>query len=246
MKEITEFIVNSHDEDGYGVVRPSCVLRYMQECANLQINHTHPTSEELKERGQAYILSKMNVKMYAPLHKFEKITVHTWLKECRGVTYNRLYKIFRGEQLVAEGTSIWAMINREGRILRVTEWDNTAHRDDDAVSLPAPGHFRLPDGLEFEYVGNKAVRFGDIDSNCHMNNTNYPDMYCGFIPEILYQKGKNEPQAAVEEFYISYSKEAPQGEMLKIYRAVKDEKYYFRTVREDGAINTEAVFTLKF
>ncbi len=246
MKEISEFTVNSHDEDGYGIVRPSCVLRYMQECANLQINHTHPTSEELKEKHQAFILSKMNVKMYHPLHKFEKITVHTWLKECRGVTYNRLYKIFRGETLIAEGTSIWAMIGEGGRILRATEWDNTAHRDGDSVSLPAPGRFKLPDGLEFEYVGNKAVRFADIDSNCHMNNTNYPDMYCGFIPEMMYDKNRPTPAAALDEFYINYVKEAPQGELLKIYKAVKDGKYYFRTVREDGLTNTEAVFTLKF
>ncbi len=245
MKEISEFIINSHDEDGYGVVRPSCVLRYMQECANLQLNHTHPTTEELKEKQQAYVISKMNVKMYLPLHKFEKITVQTWLKECHGVTFNRLYKIYRNGILAAEGTSIWALLGPGGKILRVTEWDNEPHLDDDTVSLPPPRHFKFPDGLDFEYVGNKAVRFADVDSNCHMNNTNYPDMYCGFIPEIQFEKGKEHAASQVDEFFISYAKEAPQGDMLKIYRAVKDGKYYFRTFRGDGLVNTEAVFTLK-
>ncbi len=246
MKEISEFIINSHDEDGYGNVRPSCVLRYMQECANLQLNHTHPTSEELKEKHQAFVISKMDVKMYERLHKFDRITVTSWLKECHGVTYNRLYRIHRGQTLVAEGNSIWAMIDiLDGRILRVSEWDNTAHLDSDTVDIQTPRHFRMPKDLEFEYVGDKSVRFADIDSNCHMNNTNYPDMYCGFIPEITYRKGKEEPDGEIGEFLINYHKEAPQGDTLKIYRAYRDGAYYFRTVRDDGEINTDAVFTLK-
>ena len=39
---------------------------------------------------------------------------------------------------------------------------------------------------------------------------------------------------------ISFQNEAPLGEVLKVYRAVEDDTYYVRTIREDGKINSEA------
>ena len=64
-----------------------------------------------------------------------------------------------------------------------------------------------------------------------MNNTRYPDMYSNFLP--LENK-------RIESITIFYSNEAPMGEKLTVQRAYSDGIYYFRTVREDGKVNTEA------
>ena len=68
-----------------------------------------------------------------------------------------------------------------------------------------------------------------------MNNTTYPDMYSNFLP--LENK-------RIAEITINYNKEAPAGDILTVYRGESDGVYYFRTVRGDGAVNSEAEIRL--
>lgn len=239
MKEISNFIVNSHDADGSGTVRLSCAVRYMQECANLQLKHTHPTSQELAEHHQAFIISRMSVKCVQPLFAYDDIEVQSWLKSHRGVTFERLYRIVRGGHTVAEATSEWCLLGEGHKLLRSDTWDNTPHMDDDSVQLGRTERIIIPRDMTLEYVGKKSIAYGDIDSNRHMNNTNYPDMYCTFIPEL------NEPHTDgvryfVSDYTVRFINEAPLGEELTVYRLKEDNKYLFKTVRADGEVNTEA------
>jgi acyl-ACP thioesterase len=68
-----------------------------------------------------------------------------------------------------------------------------------------------------------------------MNNTRYPDMYSNFLP--LDKK-------RIRSITISYMNEAPSGERLTVQRAYSDGSFYFRTLRQDGKINTEAEIQL--
>jgi acyl-ACP thioesterase len=68
-----------------------------------------------------------------------------------------------------------------------------------------------------------------------MNNTRYPDMYSNFLP----LDGKR-----IRSMSIAYMNEAPLGEVLSVEMAENDGFYYFRTVRSDGKINSEAQIEL--
>ena len=90
---------------------------------------------------------------------------------------------------------------------------------------------------ELSCVGEYEVRYGDVDQNRHMNNTKYPDMYSSFLP--LENK-------RIRAMAINYHNEAPMGERLRVLSACREEnKYYFRTLREDGKINSEAEILLE-
>ena len=43
---------------------------------------------------------------------------------------------------------------------------------------------------------------------------------------------------------IHYINEAPMGELVRVLRAENDGIYYFRSIRADGKINTEAKIEL--
>lgn len=236
MKQIEAFDVNSHFEDVNGNVSASGVIRYMQECANLQLFKTHPSYSELRASGKAYILSKINVSIYATLHAHDQITVHTWLGDCHGVVFNRYYKIFRGEQLVAEGASLWGLIGtgEDRKIYRVTDVEHEHHKDTDTVGIDTPRRFTHPP-VEYTLVGEKSVLYSDCDVNGHMNNTNYPDMLFSFIPA-----GKSRTGQKVVSVKMNFVSEAPLGQTVKIYTVEYDGVQYFRTVREDGRVNVEA------
>ena len=240
MKYTCWFDVNSHDEDCLGGIRPSAILRYMQECANLQLYHTGYSYKDLYDSGKAFILSRINASIYADLHPHEKIRAESWLSDCHGVVFNRLYKLFRGDDLVAEAASVWGLIGVEDKkIHRVTEIDTAVHSDDDTVDIDLPRRTVRRDA-EFTLCGERTVYYADCDINGHMNNTVYADMLFSFTPEV-----KQKKNCRVVSLNISYLSEAPLHEELKIYTAETDGIRCFRTVKSNGQINAEAEFIIE-
>ena len=80
-------------------------------------------------------------------------------------------------------------------------------------------------------VGKYTVLYSDTDQNKHMNNTRYPDMYSNFLP----LKNKR-----IDEITISYLNEAASGERLTIEGASVGDRFYIRSIKENGKVNTEA------
>lgn len=237
MKHTEFYRVNSHETDINGILRPSSVLRYMQETANLQFSSYHPTLYELNENGMSFVLSRANVSVYAPLHNFEKIRVDTWACEGKGAAYLRCSQIFRDNDLIAESITTWALIEREThRFVRHGEIE-FQFGTDEMLQLDMPSRINIPRDLQMSLVGERMVYYGDIDLYGHMNNTNYPDMLCAFLPTM---KDK-----MVVRMSIAFLNEAPLGEFLKIYCAEDDGSYYFRTVRHDGTVGVEAEIVLE-
>lgn len=237
MKWTENYRINSHDCDSAGKVRPSLVLRYMQETANLQLHNLGPTAEELVADDKAFILSRINVSIYSELHAYEDITVSSWACESRGVTFNRCYQMRRGDDIVAEAASVWGLIGISDRKIHRVEDVTLGFDTDEPLELDAPRRVHIPRELTLALVGERSVVYSDLDANQHMNNTNYPDMLCDFIPDMA---SKN-----VLGFSISFANEARLGEMLKVYMRESEGTYYFRTVRSDGAINVEAMIMME-
>ncbi len=233
MKWTENFRINSHDCDSSGRVRAALVLRYMQECANLQLQNLGPTADELRRDGKAFILSRLNLSIYGELFAYDNIEVSSWGCESRGVSFNRCYQIKRNGEIIAEAASVWGLIGFvDHKIYKVDEIE-MGFGIDEPLELDAPKRVHIPKDISLSLVGERMVVYSDLDINNHMNNTNYPDMLCDFIP--------NMSEKRVLSMCISFAKEAKLGETLKIYMAENDGQYYFRTVRSDGSTNIEAI-----
>jgi medium-chain acyl-[acyl-carrier-protein] hydrolase len=133
---------------------------------------------------------------------------------------------------VARAVSVWALVDTESRsLVRVNDFDLRL------PTLPANdltiGHMRLPSALTD--IGGYGVHYGDVDQNRHMNNTKYPDMYSNYLP----LDGK-----MIKSITIHYNNEAKIGEKLRVSRAKIGDTYFFRTIRSDGKINSEAQIEL--
>ena len=99
------FAISSHDVDPLGALRPDALLRLMQETANHQMRDERPSYMELFEAGKAFLLSRMAVEVYAPLHQYEQVCSATWPAGGRGAAHYRCSRIARGDEieLVCEG-----------------------------------------------------------------------------------------------------------------------------------------------
>lgn len=237
MKWTEDYRINSHDVDLNRTASASAIMRYMQDTANLHMEGTRPSYDELFDSGYAFILSRFSMFVYAPLHSHELIQAQSWACDSRGVSHNRCYRIIRGGQTVAEAFSVWALVDTAtGKLMRVGEIDLN-YGSDEALELDLPPRFRIPSEAELTLVGERMTEYADVDMNRHMNNTCYPDVLCGYIPDM---DGRR-----VASLTLSFVGEAPLGEKLLIHMGKHDGAYYFRTLREDGKVNVEARIALE-
>ena len=233
MKYTHRFQVKWHDTDANREVRPSQVLMYMQETANLQLRHHGISLDDLRDRhGLGFLLSRISVRIYEPLYAFDEIDVQTWICDSRGFSFNRCFCILQDGRVAAEAFSVWALMNLcERRLVRVEEFDY-GFAGDEALQLDLPRRVHFPSALTVEEAGERTIRYCDVDYNGHMNNTKYPDMLCDFVPDIFSKR--------VLGFTLSYVHEASFGHTLRICRAKGTDGYWFRTVDSDGTVCLEA------
>lgn len=224
--------INVHDLDYNGIAKASAILKYMQTAADSQLAERGMSYTDLKGMGRAFILSKIRLEMNRALREGEPITAITFPCESRGYSFLRCYGLEQDGVTVARAVSLWALIDTNDRsLVKVNDFEL------DLPLLPpldlAFNRFRVPDSAID--VGGYGVHYGDVDRNMHMNNTKYPNMYSNYLPLA----GKR-----ISSISINYMSEARIGEKMRVLRAEDGDLYYFRTVKSDGTVNSEAEITL--
>lgn len=241
------YTVTSHDVDINNHMRPSMVQRYMIETADHQMRDRKPTYYELFQEGKAFIVTRISIELYAQVEKYDEIEVQTWRCPEKGATFTRCFEMLRDGVTVAKGYSVWAVVNHQsGKLCRAVEVDLSNYELEQPHQMMLPERFRLPKDLDFVQVGVKQVAYSDVDINLHMNNTYYPDMLWGYIPQIQ--------EKQVTSVNLRYQKEAPLGGEISIYMAKllapapedpnAEETYCFYTEVEAG-INVEAMIGVR-
>lgn len=230
-----EYRINSHDCDLNGFVKPSAVLRYMHETANLQMKKYGPSNEQLRAENKAFILSKINLSFYRVLQAHDIIHVETWAVDSKGASFYRCSRVYRNDDLIAEMVAVFALVDtQEKRLCRVSDVEFGFDTEPTMLELDLPARFKIPESIDLRLIGEYTVNYSDTDMNMHMNNTNYLDVYCDYLP--------NNKSSRVITAVISFQAEAPLGASVKIYRGRDDDGvYYFRTVRDDGNVNSESL-----
>ena len=229
MKYTENYKIKWHDTDAARQVRPSEVLVYMQETANLQVDNCSERSlDALRDTaGLAFILSKIKLVFHAPLHAYDEISVRTWTCDSRGYSFNRCFDIHRGEELIAEAISFWALLDINNRKLVRTDSFSLGIESDPPLEIAVPRRIKQPDG-ELNILGNRDIRYSDIDYNMHMNNTRYPNMLCDFMPI--------ERVGDIKEMTLEFLHESALGDTLTFYGAEQDSRFYFKTVNQNGDV----------
>jgi acyl-ACP thioesterase len=184
--------------------------------------------DELKDMKRAFILSRIKMEFTEPVRAYDKVSAITYPCESRGYSFLRCYALEKNGRTIGRAVSMWALIDTDTRALvRVNDFElGLETHEPHTLAL---SRFTMPASVR--EVGTYTVNYGDLDQNCHMNNTRYPDMYSNFLPLA----GK-----MIRSITINYSNEAKIGEKLRVQRAEENGYYYFRTVRSDGQVNSEA------
>ena len=227
-----------HDTDAFRRVTLTQMLVYMQEASNHHMESAGVPLDQLRDqKGLAFILSKMRLAVYAPLYAFEDITVQTWTCPSRAFSTERFYRIKRGEQIIADAMSTWALIDIEKRMPAKQSESGLEFEDEAAPSLDVPLRFRLPKDASLTSLGKRRIVYSDLDYNMHMNNTKYTNMLCDFMP--IDEVGR------IKSALLCYVNEAAFGDEIEVLCCDIGKEKYFRTVNSCGETCLEAHITLE-
>ena len=212
-----------HDTDACRVLRPGAMLTCFEETADLHVRSVGKSLDDMRDENKVgFILSRMSIVFHRPVVADVALRVETWTSEGRGFSTERNFRALEGENVVAEATSMWALVDVESR--RPVKIANApfSFQHEQQLRLNVPARVAIPKGLTLDKVGERRIAYSDIDYNMHMNNTRYPDMLCDFMPDM---NGKR-----MSRVTLSFVHEAALGHTLDIYRAEQNGVYYFRTV----------------
>ena len=246
MKFEERYEVTSHAVDRNDHIRPTSLVRYMQETADHQMRDEKPSYSELFYEGKALILTRMSVQIDRQLHEYDKIRAHTWCAGSKATTLLRCYDIIRDGEAAARAYSEWGIVDhRNGTLRRADEIDMSNYSTDEPLKLDLPRRFRFPKDLEFRDMGVHRVRYSECDMNRHMNNANYLNLLWDLIPDIW--------DWQVTSLNTRFMKEAKMGAEIRLSMTEIDpaltgdpaaeKAYAFRTT-VDGKTNVENMMGL--
>ena len=194
-------------------VRLSSIINYFQDCTSEDSNKLGAGAEQLRKKHRAWVLNAWQVE----INRFPKITeeieVATWASGFQGVIGPRNFTMkTKDDEMLAYANSLWVYIDTEtGRPVKIDE-------EEKALYDVAPA-------LEMEKVSRKiscpetalvvdtfSVRKYHIDTNNHVNNSQYVQMACEVLPDTY----------CVKKLRVEYKKPAVYGDKIVLKQAVED------------------------
>lgn len=240
MKFTQSFSVRWHETDQNLIATPSAILTYMQETANTQCETLGPSLQALRdEQGIGFVVSRLSMRVYSPIRVYDQLEVSTYINEPKGFRFLRGFEIRRNGEKVAEAVSLWVLLDLHTHTFVRGNQIRFGIAFEEMPDLGLPTHIRFPAETEPSPL-RYAVSYFDTDYNGHINNTHYPNLVCGFLPEIA--------DRPLSSLTLSYVTEARRGELLDAVTAKTEENgedvFYVRTLHEDGRTNADARITL--
>lgn len=169
------------------------------------------TYEVLYEKREVFLLSRIALRIHSCPRAGDVLTVTTWENGAKGAHLQRVFEMLGREgRLCVSIKSDWILVDPVTRkILRPASFTaKPLGHCPKEIDCPEPRKIALPrEGLE--ELGERQVRWSDLDGNGHLFSGNYGDVVWDALPGDL--QGR-----VPREFFINYSKEVTLGDTLRL------------------------------
>jgi acyl-CoA thioester hydrolase len=110
MKFSHSFRVQAEDIDEQGHVNNVSYLRWIQDVA---VAHWQNSATVEQQEKYAWVVVRHEIDYKKQAFENDEITATTWVGEWSKVTCERFTEIFRGNELLVKGRTVWCMLDRE-------------------------------------------------------------------------------------------------------------------------------------
>jgi acyl-CoA thioester hydrolase len=114
-----EIRVRYQETDGQGRLHHANYFTYFELGRTELLRAIGYDYRQIEAEGWMLVVSKISCSYYLPANFDDLLRLRTTVIESRGARVVNGYQIFRGDTLLAEGHSVVACINREGRVTRL-------------------------------------------------------------------------------------------------------------------------------
>ncbi len=114
-----EIRVRYQETDAQGRLHHANYLTYFELGRTELLRAAGYNYRQVEEEGWMLVVSEISCQYYLPASYDDLLRLRTLVVEARGARVVNQYQVFRGDDLLAEGRSVVACINREGRVRRL-------------------------------------------------------------------------------------------------------------------------------
>src|SRR6516164_3697377 len=111
----TTIRVRYAETDRMGLLHHANYLVYFEQSRTELLRTMGFTYKDLEDQGFLLVLTKVEVRYKKPAFYDELLTVRTIVERTTSVRIDHRYEVYRGKELIAEGGSTLACVDRTGR-----------------------------------------------------------------------------------------------------------------------------------
>lgn len=225
-------------------MKPSAFLKYMQEIACLHSQLYGYGINDIEKNNIVWIIFCWNLNINYKPHWNEKIKIKTWLGKMDKLYCYRDFEVQNESgEVIAKAESQWIMFNIAQRKIEIL---NDSYQNK-FPKVKREGYDNIIKKVRFDISKvdkgkckkiNYTVLKRDIDTNYHMNNTNYLDIASEKIADEIYSN--------LEKIEIHYKTECKYGDKIKFIYENKEDKILVYVVSQDESkVHTVIIFYMK-
>ena len=225
--------ITYYDLDFRGKVKLSAILRMVHIAADVNANQLGIGFATLHPLNISFVLQRFGLKITRMPHYNETVTIRTWPAEMtRGTFFRNGDMHDEAGNKIMEWSSQWIVFDIAARkILKPTALPIEVPELTDIGVDIKPEKVAMPMGFGTAFSEHiHTVRYADVDTNMHMNNSIYGDL----VGNAIFPTDDTAPDW--KEVQINYLGETRLGEEIKI-TARKDGDVYLVNGQAPGRVS---------
>jgi len=231
MKYSYEYEIKYQEVDGRKKLRLFNMENYLLEVAGRVADSLGFGIATLHPMGLTWILTRVSLEMYELPNPCDHVRFETWIESNAHMLSTRDFRIYRGDKLIGQCKSVWAVLDLEKREI-VNCFDDPMFADavdGEVLEMPRVRMTTIPEPTGC--IASKIV-YSDIDYNGHCNSCRYlQKMTDAYLPDYY---GKT------VRIDINYSKEVMLGEEVQINYLVTEDGAQYQLKNSTGETSCSA------
>lgn len=222
-----EYELHYYDVDKSLRANMSKIINILSDIGTRQSDELGSGMESLINDNMTWVFYNYHIKIFRhPTYK-EKITVKT-----EPVGFKKFYALRNYEikdsngNIIVIANAIFLLINLEKRrMMRIPkeQYEVYGVEGDIKEEFKIP---RLEAVTEYKYEDTFKVRYSDIDSNQHVNNTKYIDWAIETLPQEIVDN------YVLDEIKVTFEKECKYGETVRVFTDIREEEDAIVTIHK--------------
>lgn len=114
--------VRYQETDAQARVHHANYLTYFEQARVEMLRAMGYSYKELEAAGVMLVVAEANLRYFLPAAYDDVLTIHITTLSAKGARIVHDYQLRRGDDLLCQGRTVVACINRQGRVQRLPEW----------------------------------------------------------------------------------------------------------------------------